>query len=82
MEIESQIMQLKTVKIFKTNVINDQDALKIVAFLLKIYPFYKINFDLEDRDNILRIEAHQFDIATNDIITYMIDLGYKCERIE
>lgn len=79
---EHQKMQMKTVEIFKTNVRNDKDAAKIVTSLLALYPVYKINFDLEDEDNILRVEADQFEIETGDIIRYMIDLDYSCERIE
>ncbi len=72
----------KTVEIFKTNVENDEDADKITTSLLTRYPVYKINFDLEDEENILRVEANQFEIATDDIIKYMIELGYCCERIK
>lgn len=82
METESQITQLKTVKIFKTNTRNDKDAAKIATSLLTIYPLYKINFDLEDGDNILRVEADQFEIETDHIIKYMVDLGYSCEVIK
>lgn len=71
----------KTVEIFKTNVENDEDADKVTTSLLIRYPGYKINFDLEDEENILRVEAKQFEIATDDIIKYMIELGYSCERI-
>lgn len=82
METESQITQIKTVKIFKTNVRNDNDVANIVTSLLKIYPVYKINFDLEDIDNILRVEADQIEIKTDDIINYMVDSGYSCEELE
>ncbi|MGO3307473.1 MAG: methyltransferase type 11, partial [Sphingobacterium sp.] len=70
------------VEIFKTNVQNDKDADKIITFLLALYPVYKINFDLEDEENILRVEANKLYIEANKIINYMIRLGYNCERIE
>ncbi|WP_147676739.1 hypothetical protein [Algibacter pacificus] len=47
-----------TVEIFKTNVDNQQLANKIVADFKQLYPEYRINFDLEDCDKILRIESY------------------------
>lgn len=82
MESESQITQIKTVKIFKTNVRNYKDVGNIVTSLLIIYPSYKINFDLADGDNILRIEANQCEIDTDQIMQYMVSIGYSCEGIE
>jgi len=73
---------MKTVEIFKTNIQNNRDADKITTSLLALYPIYKINFDLEDEENILRVEANKFEIETDEIINYMIGLGYSCERIE
>jgi hypothetical protein len=73
---------LKIVEIFKTNVQNDKDADKIITSLLALYPVYKINFDLEDEENILRVEVNKLYIEVDKIINYMIGLGYNCERIE
>ncbi|WP_010250524.1 hypothetical protein [Myroides injenensis] len=73
---------MKTVEIFKTNIQNDKVADKITISLLALYPVYKINFDLEDEENILRIEANKFKIETEEIIDYMIGLGYSCEPIK
>lgn len=82
METESQITQIKTVKIFKTNVQNDKDSAKIATALLTQYPLYKINFDLEDCDKILRVEADQCGIETDNIIMYMVGFGYRCQEIK
>lgn len=73
---------MKIVEIFKTNVQNDKDADKIITSLLAMYPVYKINFDLEDEENILRVEVNKFEIEADKIINYMIELGYNCERTE
>lgn len=54
----------------------------IIASFISLHPVYKINFDPEDVDNILRIEAYQLEIKTSDIINSVIDLGYSCDRIE
>ncbi len=45
------------VEIFKTNVRNKFDSNYIIAIIQRQYPNYKINFDLEDCDKILRVEG-------------------------
>ncbi|GAA4781845.1 hypothetical protein GCM10023231_06880 [Olivibacter ginsenosidimutans] len=54
---------MKTVEIFKTDVRDEKHACEIIKFLLVQYnTVYKINFDLEDEDNILRVEANRTEI--------------------
>ncbi len=60
---------MKTVEIFKTDVQDEKKACKIIKFLLAKYNnVYKINFDLEDEDNILRVEANHTEIKIRDVI--------------
>lgn len=74
---------MKTVEIFKTDVRDEKNACKIIKFLLAKYNnVYKINFDLEDEDNILRVEANRTEIKIRDIIQIVVGLGYRCERIK
>lgn len=80
--METEVTHIKTIKIFRTNVRNDKAAAKVVAALVALYPSYKINFDLEDKDSILRIEVEQCEISTPDIRNLMIDLGYSCQEIK
>ncbi len=49
------------VKVFKTTVVDELSANKIVHDLLAIFPGYLINFDLDDCDRILRIEGDGID---------------------
>lgn len=74
--------KMKIVEIFKTTVSTEKEALETTRSLSILYPIYKINFDLEDEENILRVEANQRKVETADIIKYMMELGYNCERIE
>ncbi|AHF15987.1 hypothetical protein [Niabella soli] len=46
-----------SVAIFKTNVLEPPVAKLLVRSLKQLLPGSKINFDLEDCDNILRIET-------------------------
>lgn len=73
---------MKTVQIFRTNVSQDRDAAQLTTSLLTAYPTYRVNFDLDDEEKILRVEANHSAIQSNDIVQYMIGLGYSCEQIE
>jgi hypothetical protein len=59
------------VEVFKTNVTAKKDAKKIISVLQILLPLAKINFDLEDCDNILRIEDEN--ISTTEIIEYLLN---------
>jgi hypothetical protein len=72
---------MKRVEIFKTNVYRMKDAQRIVATLVSLFSAYKINFDLDDEERILRIESSQLEIETNSIVRNMFEWGYRCERI-
>ena len=72
---------MKRVEIFKTNVYRLKDAQQIVATLVSLFSSYKINFDLDDEERILRIESSQLEIEVNSIVGKMFAWGYRCERI-
>lgn len=73
---------MRLIEIFRTNVQSKDDAKKVVAFFLNEFPCYRTNFDLEDEDNVFRVEANQNEMGIDGIINSMINLGYSCERIE
>ncbi|MES2616676.1 MAG: hypothetical protein V4613_02295 [Bacteroidota bacterium] len=65
------------VEVFKTN-IEETFQSKIVAAILEAhFPGYKVNFDLDDCDRILRIEAAE--INQSSIKTVLNERGYICE---
>ncbi|UUW08341.1 hypothetical protein NLG42_19805 [Flavobacterium plurextorum] len=64
------------VEILKTNVESQEEADDIITVLKKLFPDYKINFDLEDCDKILRIEAKEFDVE--NVVQNLNMMGYKC----
>jgi hypothetical protein len=45
------------IEVFKTNVKNKAQAIKIIKILKGNFGYEKVNFDLQDSDRILRIEA-------------------------
>ncbi|KFF06648.1 hypothetical protein [Flavobacterium reichenbachii] len=68
------------VEVFKTNVQRIIDTNYIIAVIKRQFPAYKINFDLEDCDKILRVEG--IDLQSNYIIEYVNCLGYICVKLE
>lgn len=68
------------VEVFKTSVKCPVEAAILVKKLSQQLPACKINFDLSDCDNILRIEGE--DIELPAIVTIMQDDNYECEVLE
>ena len=68
------------VEIFKTNVRKKADAIYIINFLKNLFPDYKINFDLEDCDKILRVEAVKIDSI--NIVESLSYMGFLCVEFE
>ena len=56
------------VEIFKTNITDISKGNIIIRKLLRRFPSYRINFDLDDCDNILRIESYNGIIDIESII--------------
>lgn len=59
------------VEVFKTDVCQESKAEEIIKILLLHSQEYKINFDLEDCDKILRVESFNGDID-NDLILNLV----------
>ena len=69
------------IRIFKTNVNHPADSDHLLEkVLMQKYPGFKINFDLEDCDNILRMEGSDF--STNDVVVLLDSCGFLCEELE
>lgn len=63
------------VAVFKTTVRSHEDSQKIIRSLKEKLNSSVINFDLEDRDNILRVESTSID---TDIVKKVI-MGFNYE---
>ena len=68
------------IEVFKTNVKTKKNADRIITVIKSIVPFGKINFDLNDRDKILRIEAQE--IQVQPILNTLLNLGFSCTPLE
>ncbi len=63
------------VSVFKTNIQTQFQAQKIINILMGYLPKYKINFDLDDCDKILRVEGNF--IEEDRIIEKVSALGFE-----
>ena len=68
------------VEVFKTNVQQLELAAQLASALSEQFPFFKINFDLEDCDKILRIEAN--DISPRYIESLLQTAGFDCRELD
>jgi len=68
------------IEVFKTNVSNPQQANELIGLLHHILPGSRINFDLEDCDNILRIDYEQVEPA--QVIALMDANGFHCAVLQ
>ncbi len=68
------------IKIFKTSIKSHSEAREVVRILSGQFPEYKINFDLEDCDRILRIENNI--LHSNAIVQLLESRQHVCEELE
>lgn len=66
------------IEIFKTNVQNKTQAKRIVEILQQGFAEARINFDLADRDRILRVDGIS-ETGTKAIMNNLNRLGFRCE---
>jgi hypothetical protein len=67
------------VEVFKTNVKSTDVAQFAIQKLKELLPYAKINFDLDDCDHILRIEALRSEIEVDAIVHYAKKMNIQIE---
>lgn len=67
------------IEIFRTNIIRQKDANKILTKIHSAFPGYEANFDLGDCDHILRIKSRETMICQATIISLIGSLGFFSE---
>src|SRR5689334_1138284 len=68
------------IEVFKTNVKTKKNADRVIKHIKKEVPVGRINFDLEDRDKILRIEAKEIQVQPIQLLLF--ELGFTCTPLE
>jgi hypothetical protein len=66
-----------TVEVFKTNVDEVESSEILIRKVLDHFPDSRVNFDMEDCDKILRVEARK--VIPERIIEILNAHGYTCE---
>ena len=66
------------VEVFKTNVTNTHQARMLVGMIQDRFEGYKVNFDLDDCDHILRVESAKM-IEADPLVNLLKDMGVKAE---
>jgi hypothetical protein len=65
------------IEVFKTDVQDVDQSVLIIRKLAEHLPGSCINFDLEDCDNVLRVEGDNF--SAESIILLLNNCGHQCE---
>lgn len=66
------------IEVFKTNVMSHDQAELLMTQMENNFADYKVNFDLEDCDRILRVECRE-NINSKLLIDFMNTRGFKAE---
>ena len=66
--------------VFKTNVRYKKHIHAIIPYLSKLEGILRWNFDLHDKDRILRIEAR--DLSPRTVENTLHHAGYFCEELQ
>jgi hypothetical protein len=69
------------IEVFKTNITNRALSSEIINKLNEMFPGYQSNFDLEDCDNILRIDAGNENLNSETIIKLLHENGFAAETL-
>ena len=70
---------MNSIEVFKTNVKRRKDAQRLASELHSRFPKYKINFDMDDCDKILRVETKGEMVNAKEIMKVMKKEKVLCE---
>lgn len=71
------------VEVFKTNVDRYQDAEELLQRLNARFPDYKMNFDIEDCDRILRVQSNDDEVLpAGQIMAVVHSAGFACSVLD
>lgn len=69
------------VEIFRTNVNDRSHADGILGQLRLLFPHYRVNFDLDDCDRILRVQSPG-SVEVEPILHLLSQTGFSCSVLE
>ncbi len=68
------------IEVFKTDVVDCHHAQEIVRLLHDRFLGYRINFDLDDCDHVLRVESNSA-IALEELKDFLVMCGVSAEEL-
>jgi hypothetical protein len=68
------------VEVFKTNIQKKSQSKMLLCMLSERFPSFRINFDLSDRDKVLRVEGDDMDGL--QIMMLVKQNGFQCEVLD
>lgn len=69
------------VEVFKTNIKDLSKAAMLLDQIHQSFTDYQANFDLDDCDNILRVESRQSTVETPLLVKFLDNNGCKAEPL-
>ena len=70
------------VEVFKTTIMEESGAQRVRTALSGVFPEYRVHFDLEDCDHILRAAHEHEEIDAENVIRIVEDEGFGCSILE
>ncbi|HVZ97657.1 MAG TPA: hypothetical protein VG847_12325 [Chitinophagaceae bacterium] len=70
------------IEVFKTNITSSGRAVEIINTIHNTFPDCNANFDLDDCDNILRVECKKGTMDVNTFIQFLQSIHCKAEILE
>lgn len=68
------------IEVFKTNIQKKAQSKILLCILSEAFPSLKINFDLSDRDKVLRVEGDN--IESLRVMILVKKYGFTCEILD
>ena len=68
------------IEVFKTNVQKKAQSKMLLCILSEAFPLFKINFNLSDRDKVLRVEGDNMEALP--IMILVKEHGFTCEILD
>ena len=79
MEDHKSIETAPAIEVFKTDVIRQEDADRLVKVIHATFTDYQANFDLEDCDHILRVKSYSDIIIPTKLVLLLNTYGFNAE---
>ncbi len=70
------------IEVFKTNIKENGRASRVVEGIQKSFKDHSANIDLQDIDNILRVECSNGSVATQQLLNLIEVYGHKAVVLE